>query len=326
MPALEMPPVLNRIAMAGPAGLAIDDDQAALDQIEICRAWGYDIQVRTARAILMHESDCVVPICVEREVESLAWGITRVHGYFEIGSTNDQALMEARAGCPEGTLIYAERQTAGRGRLGRTWISRAGSGLYFSLVLRPGRPIQFWPILNHVAAVALCRALEDLPHLDAALPKLEIDLKWPNDVLLSGKKTAGILLESVQSGDTHEAAVVGVGINVAPDAVPMDLRDRATSIVAQTGAPVPRRWLLVRFLNHFQRLYKLFSAGAYGTIIETWKSLSTMWNGVEITLTEGGRISTAVTCGLTETGALRIRSASGREETVLAGDVSIRRR
>jgi BirA family biotin operon repressor/biotin-[acetyl-CoA-carboxylase] ligase len=155
---------------------------------------------------------------------------------------------------------------------------------------------------------------------------LEIDLKWPNDVLLSGKKTAGILMETAQKGDSPEAAVIGVGINVAPAAVPAELLDRATAIEKEAGVSVSRRWLLVGFLNQFQRLYGLFVAGGYGTIIEAWKSCSTMWNEVEIILVEGERTRTVVTCGLTDTGALRIRSESGREEIVLAGDVSIRRR
>jgi BirA family biotin operon repressor/biotin-[acetyl-CoA-carboxylase] ligase len=326
MPALEMPSILNRIAAAGPAGLELETNPAVLEQIELCRAWGFHVQIQNGRALLLPDADLVVPGWVEKETEAIAWDETRVRGFFEIGSTNDEALSLSRTGAPEGTVIWAELQTAGRGRLGRRWISPAQSGLYFSVVLRPRQPLKYWPILTHAAAVALFRSLQDLRQEGVIPRNLEVDLKWPNDVLLSGKKTAGILLETVLKGEAAEAAAVGVGINVAPEAVPVELRDRATAVGAEAGVSVPRRWLLVRFLCQFQRLYKLFSAGDYRTIIEHWKSCSTMWNGVEVTVTEGDQSRIAMTCGLTETGALRIRNESGREEIVLAGDVSVRRR
>jgi BirA family biotin operon repressor/biotin-[acetyl-CoA-carboxylase] ligase len=326
MSALEMPPILNRIAAVGPAGLELEDSPAALGQIELCRAWGFHVQLEGGRALLSPNEDLVVPVWVEKETKATAWDRTRVRGFFEIGSTNDEAISDSRRGVPEGSVIYAERQTEGRGRLGRKWISPARSGMYFSLVLRPRQPLQYWPILNHAAAVALFRSLRDLQY-DRVLPRnLEIDLKWPNDVLLSGKKTAGILLESVPQGDTVEAAVLGVGINIMPEAVPVELRHQATSVAAEAEASVPRRWLLVRFLDQFQLLYKQFSAGEFLAVIEAWKSSSTMWNGVEVTLTEGERRRAGRTCGLTETGALRVRMEGGREEIVLAGDVSVRRR
>lgn len=323
---MKIPAILNRIASAETGWVNLEDDPSGLRELEICRAWGFPVNMAGGRAQIEWDHDALVPVWVESETESIAWEKVRVHGFLEIGSTNDEALTCSRAGAPEGTLIYAERQTAGKGRLGRRWISPASAGLYFTLVLRPRQPLSRWPLLALVASFALLRSLQDL-RTERLIPKdLDIDLKWPNDVLLSGKKTAGILLETAFRGESADAAVVGVGVNITPESVPADLSDHATAIELEAGVSVPRRWLLVRFLNHFQRGYRLFSTGSHSEIIEQWKCSSTMWKNIEIVVTEGDRIRPAVTCGLTDTGALRIRTEDGSEETLLAGDVSIRRR
>lgn len=151
-----------------------------------------------------------------------------------------------------------------------------------------------------------------------------IDLKWPNDVFISGRKTAGFLLETAQTAGRTLAAVVGCGINVSAGAFPADLAHCATAIALETGVAVPRRWLAVRFLYHLQIGYNLFERGEQTRILELWKSFSSMWNGVPVSIVEGDRRRTAVTCGLSDDGALLIRTESGKEETLLAGDVSVR--
>ena len=306
--------------------MPIECDPSIMRDIGICREWGFPIEVEDDSARLRRDADLLVPAWVEEEARRVAWSAVRAHGYLEIGSTNDEALVRACAGAPQGTLIYAERQTAGKGRIGRKWVSAAGAGLYFTLVLRPRQSLETWPSLTHVASVALYRSLRDLSLYRLTVADLCLDLKWPNDVLLSGKKVAGILLETALRGENAQAAVVGVGVNVLPHSVPAELTASATSIAGEAGVAVPRRWLLIRFLAHFRVGYRLFEAGEFGEIIEQWKNCSTMWNGVEITVQEGTRSKSAVTCGLTKTGALRIRTEEGSEETLLAGDVSIRRR
>ncbi len=250
----------------------------------------------------------------------------RACGFLETGSTNDELLALAGAGAPEGTLVFAERQTAGKGRMGRAWISPAGAGLYFSLLVRPRRSFADWPGLTHVASIAVFRSLHDLSLLRMSLGDLSLDLKWPNDVLISGKKVAGILLETVFKGEAERAAVIGVGINVLPHSITSDLSEVATAVEIETGIQVPRRWLLIRFLVHFRVGYLLFEAGRLEEIVEQWKACSSMWDGAAITVHDGDRARAAVTCGLTETGALRIRTEDGSTETILAGDVRIRRR
>jgi len=222
-------------------------------------------------------------------------------------------------------VIYAEKQTEGRGRKARRWESPPGVGLYFSIVARPSQPVSCWPILNHVAGVALAQAVEDLTAAQAVSRSLEVDLKWPNDLMVSGKKAAGILLETTGGAGNPFGAVVGVGINVGPESFPEALRDRATSL-SEAGVFVPRRRLLVRFLSLFQEGFSLFERGEYGKILEQWKCHSTMWDGVPVWVEDGAGSRPAVTCGLTELGALRIRNEDGSEEALLAADVSVRSR
>jgi len=323
---MEIPSILDRIASAGTAGIPLEGEPSAGRDIEICRSWGFPVEVAAGRARLGRDADLLVPAWIESEARRTAWAKIRARGFLETGSTNDEALSLTSAGAPEGTLVHAERQSAGKGRMGRKWNSPAGAGLYFSLVLRPRQAVNVWPNLTHVASISLYRALKDL-RLQRLIPAdLRLDLKWPNDVLVSGKKVAGILLETALKGECSPAAVLGVGINVSSHSVPAELSDSASAVAREAGVPVARRWLLIRFLTHFQVGYRLFEAGLFGEILEQWKTCSSMWEGVEITVQDGDRSRAAVTCGLTETGALRIRTADGREEILLAGDVSIRRR
>jgi BirA family biotin operon repressor/biotin-[acetyl-CoA-carboxylase] ligase len=153
---------------------------------------------------------------------------------------------------------------------------------------------------------------------------LDLELKWPNDVLLSGKKAAGILLETAGMGGTISAVVVGVGINVYPVQFPGDLSDQATSISEAAGVQVPRRHLLVRFLYHFQSEYDLFQRGEHAAILRQWKSFSHMWKDTPVWIMGNDGARPGVTAGLTESGALLVRGPDGSETEILAGDVSIR--
>jgi BirA family biotin operon repressor/biotin-[acetyl-CoA-carboxylase] ligase len=288
------------------------------------------------RGRLEYDEETLVSDWISRETPAIAWNELQTIGFLRIDSTNREACDAARAGAREGTLIYAEAQTAGRGRIDRAWFSPAGVGIYFSLILRPewrsDRSWQFWPILTHVAAVALIDALKSLEREMRFPKRLDIDLKWPNDVLLSGKKCAGILLETLvppaspSPDEEGAAAIVGVGVNVHPGSVPSDLADVATCVDDAAGVAVPRRRLLVGFLKYFQKGYQMFREEKYAEILERWKGFSSMWDGVTVTIFEGERVRDAVTCGLDEIGALRMRFADGAVETVLAGDVRIRRK
>ena len=314
----ELPAILDAAARAGSGGL--DVDRLAAAELETCRAWRLPLEVRGRRAFLADDPDALVPAWIVLEAPPGPWGPIKPVGFLEIGSTNDEALQRARRGAEPGTIVCAEKQTAGRGRKGRVWESPAREGLYFSLVVAPRQPLAACPLLSQAASLALAAAIED--EIEGSAPAL--DLKWPNDVLARGRKAAGILLETVAAeARAPSAVVVGVGVNVGPAAVPDWLRDSAISLAALAGAAVPRRRLLVRFLERFGAWCARFDAGELDALREAWMGRSTMCRGAAVRIEGEGRVREGITCGLTPAGALRVR-VDGREEVVLAGDVSVR--
>jgi BirA family biotin operon repressor/biotin-[acetyl-CoA-carboxylase] ligase len=159
-----------------------------------------------------------------------------------VDSTNEEVRRRAAAGAPEGLVVVADSQTAGRGRRGHTWHSPPGAGVYLSLLLRPKVPAAEAVALPLRAGLATCRALRALG--------LEPVLKWPNDVLVGGRKVAGILVESVTGREgLVDVAVVGIGVNVAAHPMPADIAHTATSIESALGRPVPRADLAARLLR-----------------------------------------------------------------------------
>jgi BirA family biotin operon repressor/biotin-[acetyl-CoA-carboxylase] ligase len=325
MGGIVVPHILDCIARAGAAGLVLPADEADSQELDLCRSRGFPLQIRDGRVHLSADPDALIPAWIIEETPALSWERLEVDGYLETDSTNKEALHRARQGAAHGTLIYAESQTAGRGRKGRTWISPPAAGLYFSLLIRPSQPPNRWTLLTHVSSLALACALREFSEQGRDSKPLDIELKWPNDVLLSGRKTAGILLETAMVGGCLAAAVVGVGVNVKPCVFPHELRDQVTSVGEAAATEVPRRHLLVRILYHFQIAYNLFERGEHREILEQWKALSRMCRDTPIWVVEADTPRPAVTAGLTESGALIIRNPDGSEEELLAGDVSIRR-
>ncbi len=321
---IRIPDILTDLSHVGTAGLPKSGSPVVMKELEICRQWGFRIHEENERIFLHFDEDQVVPYWIQRETPDLAWDGLRVNGFLRIDSTNREALEQARLGVPSGTLICAEEQTAGRGRGDRNWFSPAKSGLYFSLVVRPGQSTRFWPLLTHVASIALVRTLQDLIDTKVISQPLDMDIKWPNDVLISGKKCAGILLETITERN-NAAVVVGVGINVHPDSVAPEMAGDAICIDEPAGSFIPRRKILVGFLKHFQNVYFSFENGKREEVLENWKRFSTMWEGAQILIEKGGQSRSAVTCGLDENGALLVQTEDGSRETILAGDVRVKR-
>ncbi len=325
MPSLPVPDILNRLAHARAAGIECPKSVADRQEMAICLANGYPIRSEQGRMYLEFDHDLLVPAWIADETPCLAWAALQIEGYLETGSTNAEALSRARRGAGSGTVIYAECQSAGKGRHGRPWISPRGNGLYFSLILQPNRPPARWVLLTHVASIALVRTLRELSE-SAIIPRpLALELKWPNDVLISGKKVAGILLETAAFDGVISAVVLGVGVNTGTAGLPPELSDLATSVSLEAGIQIPRRRLLVRFLYHFQIAYEFFQNGRDAQILDEWKNLSHMWKDTAVWILQNGERRPAVTAGLTDTGALRVRNFVGDEEVILAGEVSIRR-
>jgi len=230
-----------------------------------------------------------------------------VRHYDSIGSTNDEARRLAKQGAPHGLVVHADEQTAGRGRLMRTWFSPPGN-LYLSILLRLDMPVPRLPELSFVASLAVAETVE------ALLPKrLRPVLKWPNDVLVDGAKISGILLE--MEGD---AAILGIGLNVLE--APSGARYKTTTLVASGGlASVDTaRDILLERLGKFLDLWQQESFGA----------VRAAWLGRSFPVGELVRVSTAGAihegrfAGLDDSGALLLETASGVER-VVAGDISI---
>ncbi len=236
-----------------------------------------------------------------------------VYLFQQIGSTNDHAKQLAEGGAPEGLLMVAEEQTAGRGRNGRTWLTPPGAALAFSLILRPTLSAARLARLTMWAGVAACEAIELLTSARAGL-------KWPNDVLLSGKKVAGILVEGALNGEMLDYAVLGLGLNLtwSPDPAAVDFP--ATDLQTETGQAVDRLKLLRALLARLEAWYTAVDDPA---LFAAWQArLQLMGQAIHLRTPEGewpGRAE-----GVDAEGALLVRLESGETRRVLAGDVHLR--
>ena len=230
-------------------------------------------------------------------------------------STNTEAARHAAAGAPEGLVVVAREQTAGRGRRQREWSSPRDAGLYLSVLLRPRLPAEEWPLLTLAAALAVSDAL-------AEACALRTDIKWPNDLLSGGRKLCGILAEMVESA-RGRACVLGVGVNLKASAYPPELRASATSVEEATGARADADSLiesLVRAVG--RRCARLQSEGGAEETRREWCARSSYAEGRRVRVRLEGESFQGVTRGLERDGALRVETAGGEVRTVRAGDVS----
>lgn len=236
----------------------------------------------------------------------------------EIGSTNDAVMAAGRAGAPEGLAVLADRQTAGRGRRGRAWASPPGIGLYTSILLRPEQPPARAPLVTLVAGLAVAEAIREVAGLDPLL-------KWPNDLLVDGRKVAGILTEMASVDARVSYLAVGIGINVNHGArdLPEDLLPVATSLHLMTSLTIPRCDLAAAVYNSMDRWYQVFREGKSETILAHGRQRSaTLGQSVDVIAGEERWRGLAV--DLDADGALLVREEDGGVRRVLAGDVSIR--
>jgi BirA family biotin operon repressor/biotin-[acetyl-CoA-carboxylase] ligase len=227
-------------------------------------------------------------------------------------STQDVARTEAERGGPVGTAVLAEEQTAGRGRLGRAWVSPAGKNLYVTLVMRP--PAPKLRVLSIVSPLAIAEALEPI----GLAPRL----KWPNDVLVGGRKIAGILIETELSGDAVKYALVGIGLNVNFDveAAP-EIAAIATSVRRELGRDASREELLAALLNAFEARYEQALVDD-DAVFKAWRSrLDTLGRRVRATL--GERVEEGVAEDVDAEGNLLVRRDDGSLAVVEAGDVTL---
>ncbi|TBL79710.1 biotin--[acetyl-CoA-carboxylase] ligase [Paenibacillus thalictri] len=241
-----------------------------------------------------------------------------IHYVDEIDSTQTLAHQFAEQGAEEGHLVIAERQTAGRGRMGRRWHSPKGKGIWMSLLLRPRVPLHFTPQLTLLAAVALCRAIRQTV-------KVEAGIKWPNDLLIDGKKISGILLETSAEDERLRYIVAGIGItaNLEPEHFPEELRDVATSLRIESGQPVDREVLISSFLQQFEELYELYHEQGFAPIRLLWEALSVSLHR-RIRCQKGGEYVEGYAESIDDSGALSVVLHSGERIKVYSGEVELR--
>ncbi|REE94312.1 BirA family biotin operon repressor/biotin-[acetyl-CoA-carboxylase] ligase [Paenibacillus taihuensis] len=266
--------------------------------IEASRRLGYKLIGRPSKLTL--------PELTQQLQQKGAQLVQSVKLFDSIDSTQNIAQRLAEDGAPEGTLVIAEQQTSGRGRMGRKWVSPSGKGIYMSYILRPGIPLQFAPQLTLLTAVALCRALRSV-----AAP-LDIGIKWPNDLLIGGKKISGILLESTAEDERLRYVVTGIGIsvNLTREDYPPELHDIATSLAIELGRTLDRAEIIASFFAQFQQLYAVYLKEGFAPIKMLWEALSVSLHKPRKLLVAGGEI-TATPVSLNDQGALMVQSEDG---------------
>ena len=235
--------------------------------------------------------------------------------YESLPSTNNEVARLAAQGAEEGLAVVADEQTAGRGRMQRTWVSPKGAGLYFSILLRPKISMNRWPLVTLMAALAVAEALQESC-------SLATDIKWPNDLLAGERKICGILAEVIDT-DSGRVIVLGIGINLTNQAFPEELVGRAISVAEATSRRPDREAILRALLQALARWYLLLHEdGGSERMLAALASRSSYADGKFVRVVNGDETVTGLTRGLEPDGALRLELPTGAIKIVRAGDVT----
>jgi BirA family biotin operon repressor/biotin-[acetyl-CoA-carboxylase] ligase len=291
---------------------------AVWKHITALRHSGYGIEAVPSRGYRLISSPDVINL---HEVTAQLAGTTigRQLELFKLtASTNADAFRLAENGAVEGTVVIADGQSAGKGRRGRIWSSPAGVNLYCSVVLRPLIMPHEAPQLTFLSAVAVARAIELTTNL---IP----EIKWPNDLLISGKKVAGLLNEMSAETDGINFVILGIGVNLNMTAgqFPNDLRHPATSLLLESGSGVDRSRFVSTMLNELDRLYRDFQAEGFGPVREEWQRRCNA-NGHQVIVSDSGTDCTGgMFIGIDTDGALLLRSDDDALHRITCGDVRV---
>ena len=285
---------------------------AVWKQVESLREQGFKIEAQRSKGYrLLGGPDLLL-------ADEIKTGLTCQHlggsliCLSEVDSTNARARQLAEQDAAEGTVVIADRQSAGRGRLGRRWESPSAVNLYCSILLRPQIPVQQAPQLTFLSAVAVAETLHQLY-------KLPAKVKWPNDVLVAGKKIAGLLNEMNAETEQIHFVILGVGINLnmTAEQLPEELNYPATSVLLETGEKIERTTFVREFLRRLDRYYGEFLAEGFVPIRRRWEALCDMMN-LRVQIDQGMQ---GTVVGLDTDGALRLQLDDGQVERIMAGDV-----
>jgi len=295
---------------------------AVWKQMEVLRSAGYTLEAQPRLGYrLTGAPDSVTPDEVLPGLATRAFG-RQIEYRESVGSTNELAKQLARSGAPEGLLVLADEQTAGKGRLGRSWTTPRGSALAMSLVLRPELPPVLAPRITLVAAVAVAEAVREVTGLPAGI-------KWPNDLQLFGRKFCGILTEMDAEMERVAFVVCGMGLNVNMDRadLPEAFREVATSLKAEKGETFRRAPLVQAVMARFEDIYGRLTAGRFDQVLDRWRALSiTLGQEVSALSMAGEPTLTGLAEDVDDDGALLIRTEDGILVRVMSGEVSLRPR
>ncbi len=305
--------------------------------IKVLKEEGYKINSQKRLGYsLVSTPDLLLPYEIKRNLKTKILG-KKIYHFREIDSTNDFAIELARKGIEEGTVVVAEIQTKGKGRLGREWSSPFG-GLWISIILRPKILPTQAPRMTVIAALGVAKTIKELYSLDAFI-------KWPNDVLIWSrpetirangrirkkesrvfKKVCGILTEMGAEQDTVNYVVIGIGANLNIDIrkFPIEFRKDATSIEKELGRKIDRVEFTRRMLEEIENFYLLFKKRGFAPILREWKKISATL-GRRVKAVSGRRIIEGKAIDIDSDGALIIRTEEGKKERILAGDVTLMR-
>ena len=283
--------------------------------IETLRAAGVKVKghPRTGYHI-ERAADVLAPKLLARGLRGTPFAKHIFH-FFKVDSTNTVAMRLGEEGEAHGTVVVAEEQTSGRGRAGHSWHSEKAAGIYVSILLQPQISPMLAPALTLVAGLAAYDAIAEGSGL---LP----DIRWPNDVLLKGKKVCGILTEMQAEPDRVHFAVIGIGINVNQPKMPGELASVATSMRMETGRVHSRLELLARLLRHLDRYYNQFIAEGAAPILRRFAEVSSYFEGKRVRISTSTDNFVGTTAGLEPMGILRVKRDDGKIESVISGTVA----
>jgi len=281
---------------------------------------GYIIESAPKKGYLLSESsDPITADEIRKGLSTKIFGKKNITYLKETDSTNTRAKELAAQGAPEGTLVIAEKQTKGRGRRGRSWFSPPGDGIYFSLILRPIISPSETPKITLMTAVVLAETL-------ISLMKLKLRIKWPNDILVNGKKLAGILTEISTDMDAVNYIIVGLGLNVNAqlEDLPKEIRKTATSILIETGKQFPRVKLIQHYLKLYEIFYDMFKNNDFEPIMNRWRELADII-GRQIKVDVIGKTHIGKVEDVDNDGVLILKDDQGRLQRIFSGDVTLAR-
>lgn len=281
---------------------------------------GYEIEAHPRQGYrLKNLPDLLLPYVIRDTLNTKMIGQREIYYLSEIDSTNNEAKKQANLGCAEGSIVLAEEQNGGRGRLARGWFSPGGKGIWLSIILRPPFNPYDAPKCTLMAAVAVTKAIR-------SITQVQCGIKWPNDILYQGKKIVGILTEMSAEIDAINHVVIGMGINVNIEQhdFPDELQSIATSLSIIKGQEISRLTLLNAVLKELEIAYGQVIEEGFVPMLDEWRELS-ITLGQKVDVVGSGRSFSGTAIDIDQDGALLVQTTEYLER-VLAGDVSIRPR